>query len=217
MGECTVDNCKNYSYALGYCKRHWRQFHIYGKILPAAKRDPNEIKSDGDIAYIFLYNYKGIKIAEAIIDNSDVDLIKNIKWSCDSKNYVRNDRLGSLHRYLLKPARGEKVDHINCCPLDNRRSNLRICTTKENSWNQRGRSISGYKGVYKNGDVFQVSICKDGKVYNLGRFKCKKAAAYAYNQAAIKYFGEFALLNVIEYNQEASYVKFERVTNNDLL
>lgn len=55
-----------------------------------------------------------------------------------------------LHRYIMKEPKGLQVDHINRNPLDNRKCNLRICTTQENA-NNKGKyknNKSGHKGVY---------------------------------------------------------------------
>jgi hypothetical protein len=91
------------------------------------------------------------------------------------------------------------VDHINGNGLDNRKSNLRICTHQQNCENSRKRkkSFSKYKGVYwsKNAKKWVAQITIDGKSKHLGYFELEEDAAAAYDKAAVKYFGEFACLN----------------------
>ena len=55
-----------------------------------------------------------------------------------------------LHRCILNCKKGLQVDHINHNILDNRRSNLKICTQLENANNKGSykNNKSGYKGVY---------------------------------------------------------------------
>lgn len=94
------------------------------------------------------------------------------------------------------------VDHINRNPLDNTRTNLRICSVHENSRNtgkQKGTS-SKYKGVYfaKDRNKWHARLYCNKTLHQLGYFPNEKDAAKAYNKAAVLYFGEFAFLNVIE-------------------
>ena len=96
------------------------------------------------------------------------------------------------------------VDHINHDTLDNRRENLRICNSHENQRNRRISVInsSGYKGVSKHSysDKWVVYIMSPytNKNTYVGIFYSKEEAALAYNKAAVKYFGEFACLNVVD-------------------
>lgn len=89
------------------------------------------------------------------------------------------------------------VDHINHDGLDNRRSNLRPATTKQNVRNSRSRpGSSQYKGVdLFRGVKWRATIRVDGKKKHLGLFVDEKDAARAYNKAALELFGEFACLN----------------------
>lgn len=100
-----------------------------------------------------------------------------------------------------------QIDHINRDKQDNRFENLRIATSSENKGNQvkhdsrAGRAFtSRYKGVCWSRDrsrwIAQISI--EGKTRRLGRFEDEKEAACAYNRAAQAYFGEFAVLNLLE-------------------
>lgn len=97
---------------------------------------------------------------------------------------------------------GKCVDHINGNRLDNRKSNLRLCTRTENNHNMKlsSRNKSGAKGVYvQSKNRLRVSIMVNGKNIYIGTFPNTEAglkqAKTAYNNAAIKYYGEFAYLN----------------------
>ncbi len=83
---------------------------------------------------------------------------------------------------------------MNC--LDD---NLRICEHCENTQN-RGKqrnNTSGQKGVIWNkySTDWEARITTDYRQIHLGHFNTALDAARAYNDAAIKYFGEFAVLN----------------------
>lgn len=94
-----------------------------------------------------------------------------------------------------------QVDHINFNRLDNRKCNLRICTLLENSRSKRKivKSVSKYKGVtFPNQKVWMAKIRVNRKTLTLGSFKTEREAGLAYNAGAIRHFGEFAVLNVIE-------------------
>ena len=54
-----------------------------------------------------------------------------------------------MHRRILNAPDGVQVDHINHNTLDNRRSNLRLCSLAQNQMNRKRASnnTSGYKGV----------------------------------------------------------------------
>lgn len=110
-----------------------------------------------------------------------------------------------MHRLIMGFPKGKCVDHINHNGLDNRKKNLRICTNKENKFNRlkSNNNTSGYKGVlFHKGEkrnkhwVAVLGINKQKK-YG-GYFDTAKEAAEAYNKLALKYYGQFANLNVIK-------------------
>ena len=108
-----------------------------------------------------------------------------------------------LHRALITPAKGFQVDHINGDKLDNRRKNLRVVTLKQNVMNRpvERDTESGYKGVSranKGGSTWRARIYAEDKRIHLGTFKTKEEAALSYNDAAIRYFGEYAWLNKVD-------------------
>lgn len=107
-----------------------------------------------------------------------------------------------VHRliYLLqtKEDPGNKtIDHING-KKDN--LTLRIAEHFENTHyrgNHKTKKSSKYKGVYwsKQSQKWKSRIYINKKQIWLGYFNSEKEAATAYNNAAIKYLGEFAFIN----------------------
>ena len=158
----------------------------------------------------------------ALVDDTDYEWLSQFSWCTRAssggllgtmyaerrrqvREYTLSKRSGcvQMHRALLQPPDDLDVDHINGDGLDNRRCNLRIVSTTENISRKRKTSAttySIYKGVSHSKskkNPWCAYICPRGKYIHLGLFKTEEDAAIAYNDAAIKYFGEFARLNDI--------------------
>lgn len=142
-----------------------------------------------------------------LIDDADVDLVSQHRWyaaktrrgwrvTTNTKNSEGKQRNLLLHRFLMEPEKGLVVDHLNHDALDNRRSNMRVCTYSQNAMNQRSarKSSSKYLGVSwdKGAKKWKASILIQGKKKNLGRFKEEDDAARAFDTAARLHFGEYA-------------------------
>jgi hypothetical protein len=98
-----------------------------------------------------------------------------------------------LSRVITNAPEGMKVDHANLDTMDNRRSNLRICTHAENMRNRKGmRGRELPKGVCRAGTKFSAHIQVDGVNKYLGTYGTVEAASRAYNAVALALHGEFA-------------------------
>jgi hypothetical protein len=107
----------------------------------------------------------------------------------DNKKYFAH-RLAWLYTTGNWPL--HEIDHINGVPTDNRISNLREATAKQNGEN-RGKqrnNTSGYKGVTwsKKSQKWQAQICHNGTRKQLGVFVDPKAAHKAYLVAVNQLF-----------------------------
>jgi hypothetical protein len=149
----------------------------------------------------------------AIVDDEDYEwLTVGNKWGAGGhvgNLYARRTiwldktscRVEFMHRLILPTE--HQVDHINRNTLDNRRSNLRVATARQNAANRKVRSDnkSGYRGVHtlgKGPNPFQAVISINGANTHLGVFPTAQDAARAYDHAAIEHYGEFASLNFPE-------------------
>lgn len=146
----------------------------------------------------------------AMVDDEDFEKLSRYKWwALPAKDrayagrtiYLGNGKTHSvfMHREIMGAVGKEEVDHRDGDGLNNQRNNLRICTHAENLWNQKlSRSNkSGFKGVSWNKEMHKwtVILRVNGKQVYLGLFEDVIEAALAYDEAAQKYYGEFARTN----------------------
>lgn len=149
----------------------------------------------------------------ALVDNEDFEYLNQFAWNIrivkNTQYAKRSDKINKkattiqMHRQIMNCQKNMMVDHINGNGLDNRKCNLRICTRSNNLMNSnkpKSKATSKYKGVNrsKSSLKWRAEIRLNTKGIYLGTFNTEKDAAIAYNNAAIKYFGEFAKLNKVK-------------------
>lgn len=149
----------------------------------------------------------------ALVDAEDAERVNEYRW-CANKVILKSGKVKfyasrtvrkgvqrQLHRFLTNAKRGQEVDHKNGDGLDNRKSNLRVCTRAQNLWN-RGKTKPGssiYKGVVKTKhNRWAAYIKANGKREFLGCYATEIEAAAAYDKRAKELHGEFAYLNLPE-------------------
>lgn len=101
------------------------------------------------------------------------------------------------HGYIPKV-----VDHENNITTDDKINNLRDADWFKNARNKTSAkgSTSIYLGVcqFKKGNDWFAQIRAHGKIKPLGFHKTQEEAALVYNREAVRYYGEFANLNIIQ-------------------
>lgn len=129
-----------------------------------------------------------IRGTRVLVDDQDVTVVLEYNWRITHDGYVCTDvkrengtwRKVGMHRIILNDPPSQSVDHINRDKLDNRRSNLRACSTAENCRNipTRKRKSSKHRGVSKcSNGRWQVVLRINGKLKWCGVFDTEKEAA----------------------------------------
>lgn len=153
----------------------------------------------------------------ALIDAEDWERVKEYNWHVMETwgmvyaahcGYNRETRKGFnllMHRIIMDAPKGILVDHKNRYGLDNRKCNLRLCTTSQNQMNQVRKG--GYRKNRKKSSRF-MGVCWDnarkkwmayicpGRHKYLGHFDNEEEAARIRDEAAKKLYKEFARLNL---------------------
>ncbi len=163
----------------------------------------------------FGYAFRLIPLSQdkfAIVDADDYEKLRKYKWYARKSLrtyyavcYISGPKYLSrrnvyMHHLVIDIPDGMCCDHINHNGLDNRKANLRAATQLQNLWNRRkykSYAHSVYKGVdwARHTRRWRSRISVYGKRLHLGHFNNEIEAAKAYDEAAKKYFGDFANLN----------------------
>jgi hypothetical protein len=143
----------------------------------------------------------------AIIDPEDYCKLAKEDWqfyqSRRDNFYAVRIGIGKIiymHREITNAPAGKVVHHKDSNGINNTKENLQIITLAENSRCSRKTkklTTSKYKGVafITSRKKWQSRIIYNGKNIFLGYYKNEDDAARAYDEAAKKHHGEFAVLN----------------------
>lgn len=158
---------------------------------------------DNEPRYIPLTGKHG-KGKRAIVDADMYDYLNQFKWHINSDGYpqhsfwnkeTKKDVDKKMHQVVMNTPKGMDTDHISSDKLDNRRSNLRICTHSQNGMN-RGRqsnNTSGYKNIYWSPPhkQWRIIIVVNKKRHNLGLYRNIEDAVKARDEYLVKLHGKY--------------------------
>jgi hypothetical protein len=152
----------------------------------------------------------------AFVDDEMFDELNQYEWRASPGGYTfyayrllprKDGKVDSIsmHREVARLAGfppSKYIDHRDRNGMNNQRENLRPATGSQNACNQRlpRSNRSGLRGVCwgTKRKKWIASISVSGERRYLGGFDSKEEAARVYDDAAVRFHGEFAQLNFPE-------------------
>lgn len=155
---------------------------------------------DLNIAHIKMSNTNN----EMLCDAECVEELLKYYWS-EHRGYARsniNKKHIYAHRIIMKVGNfktNEQIDHINGNTLDNRKSNLRIVTSRQNGLNSSIRkdntsTVTGVSWIKKQ-KKWLARVYDNGKEIRLGYFDEFEDAVKARKIAENNYYGKYSYDN----------------------
>ena len=193
MCECDCETPINHPISSGNLRSgHTQSCGCYEKEqVYKAHKKYNEYDLSGEFG--IGYTNKG---EEFYFDLEDYVLIKDYCWHLKPDGYVVSDHT-KMHRIIMGVDDPKiLIDHDNRVRIDNRKENLKICTSKENAMNKSllSSNKSGITGVYyrKDSQNWRSRLIIQDEVVELGSHKYFEDAVIARLQAEKEHYGSFA-------------------------
>lgn len=148
----------------------------------------------------------------AIVDDEDYSMLSKLTWKLGkaqdgtptifSINYFKQGatfKQIKMHNLIVDPPKKHYIFHRNRNPLDNTKGNLKILNSSQHEVTKppQSNNQTGLKGVswHTRFKKWQATIQVNGRKLYLGRFIDIRDAANAYNEAALKHYGDYAYTN----------------------
>jgi len=146
----------------------------------------------------------------ALVDDEDYADLDQYYWYADKKGFaIRNilsdeTRSGytteAMHRYIMDAQPWESIIQKDGDRLNNQKYNLRRAPRAgHRHWFLPGAIPTRYRGVSQQKDYgkYRATICVENQMYHLGWYDTMEEAALAYNEEALRVWGQAAYLNEI--------------------
>lgn len=144
-------------------------------------------KQSENVIGIILERKKGSPLI-TLVDTDDLSRLLQLDirwcalWTETSQHFrvkaIYKRKTIYLHRFIMDAPKDKEVDHVNFDGLDNRKSNLRVVTRKQNQQNKRGlcrsdNKSSGHRNVYFDKTIGKYKVCFriDGKSKHIGVYE----------------------------------------------
>lgn len=134
------------------------------------------------------------------LNNQRRDLVGKVAGSVTAAGYVKimvNHKQYKAHRlawlYVLGEMPAEKIDHADRVKSNNIWANLRLASSRQNSWNtgKYKNNLTGFKGVTYKGNMYTAQATYEGQYLYLGSYESAELASEAYQTFSILAFGRF--------------------------
>jgi hypothetical protein len=131
---------------------------------------------EGEFTALLPLSGKNGKGKYALVNIVDLPKVQGVRWYVNEFGYALHREHGvttRMHRIISEATEGLVTDHKNRQPLDNRRSNLRVVTQRDNVRNtERYENPKGY-WYHKQIGLWVVEVRKK----DYGLFRSSRAAA----------------------------------------
>ena len=142
----------------------------------------------------------------ATVDAADYEELSQYRWQASRVGRqvyairTENGRTVSMHRQIMKPPKGMVVHHMDHNGVNNRQSNLCVCTSAENQACRKPRGGSSrFVGVSRTKTgKWQAGVSRLGEFFYLGLFADEVEAAHVRDRKAVEFWGKCAYLNFPE-------------------
>lgn len=140
----------------------------------------------------------------ALVDDADAGAVLRYSWRVGGNGFkyaIRGGHAGEpatvyMHRQIINPPRGLRVDHFDGDGLNNQRSNLRAISQSANI--ARAASVSnkhGFRGIIEWSGRYHGRVILHGKIYVTPSFGDAADAAAARELLVLELYGEHVILN----------------------